>query len=451
MKQIRVLMVEDSEDDALLVERELKHAGYQVETRRVDTREEMIAALQSEKWDLIISDYAMPQFSGLAALEVYHQEEMDIPFLVVSGTIGEDTAVAMMKGGAHDYMMKNNLTRLGVALERELREADVRRQRRLAVERLRESEANSRALLNAFKDIAMLIETDGTVIALNEAAIQSLGKPLDQVVGQDLGTLVPEELLRNHKENIKRVIQSGEPENFEDIRDNKYYWNTIYPVFDPGNKVERLAIYSYDMTDRKLAEQQILQASRELEQAYDATLSGWSHALELRETETAGHSQRVVELTVTLASLMGIPEDELVHVRRGALLHDIGKMGLPDSILLKPGKLTEEEWVVMRQHPRYAYKLLSGIHYLKPALVIPLFHHERWDGSGYPHGLQGEEIPLSARIFAVIDCWDALMSNRPYRPAWPEEEVRAYLRKEGGKSFDPNVVDVFLRFTEKRE
>jgi len=182
----------------------------------------------------------------------------------------------------------------------------------------------------------------------------------------------------------------------------------------------------------------------ELAQAYDETLKGWSLALELRDNETQGHSQRVTEMTLHLARLIGIHDRELVHLRRGALLHDIGKMGIPDSILHKPGSLTKEEWEIMRKHPVYAYELLSPIAYLRPALDIPYNHHEKWDGTGYPRGLRGEQIPLAARIFAVVDVWDALRSSRPYRDAWPEENVRTYICEQATLYFDPQIVDIFL-------
>ena len=182
----------------------------------------------------------------------------------------------------------------------------------------------------------------------------------------------------------------------------------------------------------------------ELSLAYDATIVGWSRALELRDRETKGHSMRVTDLTIELARKMMMPADELIHVRRGALLHDIGKMGIPDGILNKPGPLTDEEWVVMRKHPVYAYNLLSPIEFLKPALDIPYSHHERFDGSGYPRGLKGKTIPLAARIFAVIDVWDALSSDRPYREAWPEEKVLKYINDQKGIQFDPEIVDIFL-------
>jgi PAS domain S-box-containing protein len=186
-------------------------------------------------------------------------------------------------------------------------------------------------------------------------------------------------------------------------------------------------------------------ANAELALAYDATIEGWSRALDLRDKETEGHSQRVTRMTLNLGRVMGLSEEALVHVRRGALLHDIGKMGVPDRIMLKPGPLTDDEWVVMKKHPTFAYEMLSPIHYLRSALEIPYCHHEKWDGTGYPRGLRGEKIPLAARIFAVVDVWDALSSDRPYRPAWPEEKVREYVREQAGKHFDPQMVETFLR------
>ncbi|HYA27036.1 MAG TPA: HD-GYP domain-containing protein, partial [Thermodesulfovibrionales bacterium] len=179
--------------------------------------------------------------------------------------------------------------------------------------------------------------------------------------------------------------------------------------------------------------------------AYDSTIEGWSRALDYRDKETEGHSQRVTELTLRIAREMGMNEEELTHVRRGALLHDIGKMGVPDSILLKAGALTDEEWKIMRLHPVYSYELLHPIAYLRPAIDIPYCHHEKWDGSGYPRGLKGELIPLSARIFAVVDVWDALRSDRTYRPAWTKEKTIENIRSLSGIQFEPKVVEEFLR------
>ena len=182
----------------------------------------------------------------------------------------------------------------------------------------------------------------------------------------------------------------------------------------------------------------------ELVQAYDETIEGWAHALDLRDNETEGHSRRVTELTFKLARMAGIEGEALAHIRRGALLHDIGKVGVPDSILLKPDKLTDEEWVVMRKHTDYAYALLSPIAYLHPAIDIPYCHHEKWDGSGYPRGLKGNQIPLTARLFAVVDIWDALRSDRPYRKGWSSEKTLEHIISLSGNELDPEVVDLFV-------
>jgi response regulator RpfG family c-di-GMP phosphodiesterase len=192
-------------------------------------------------------------------------------------------------------------------------------------------------------------------------------------------------------------------------------------------------------------------SNQELIQAYDTTLEGWARALELRDRETEGHTRRVTELTMRLARYMGIGDNEIVNLHRGVLLHDIGKMGVPDHILKKTGKLTENEWDEMRLHPIYAYNLLAPIAFLRSALDIPYCHHEHWDGSGYPRGLKGEQIPLTARIFSVVDNWDALLSNRPYRKAWPRQKVKDYLKESAGTILDPRIVKIFLAMLENDE
>jgi putative two-component system response regulator len=197
-----------------------------------------------------------------------------------------------------------------------------------------------------------------------------------------------------------------------------------------------------DTVSRKVIELEA--ANLQLQEAYEATLEGWVRALDLRDKETEGHTQRVTQAAIRLARAVGMEERDLVEVRRGALLHDIGKIGVPDRILLKPGPLTEEEWQIMRLHPSYAYEMLSPISYLRHALDIPYCHHEKWDGTGYPRGLRAEQIPLAARLFAVVDVWDALAHDRPYRAGWPEERVREYILERAGTHFDAQAVRAFV-------
>lgn len=188
----------------------------------------------------------------------------------------------------------------------------------------------------------------------------------------------------------------------------------------------------------------------QLSKIYDETIEGWSKAIEMRDKEMEGHSQRVVDLTLELAKKCGVKEYELDDIRRGAMLHDIGKIAIPDPILFKPGKLTDEEWLVMRKHPVYAFEFLTPITFLQKSIDIPYCHHEHWDGTGYPRGLKEEEIPLGARIFTIIDVWDALCADRCYRPAWSQADAKAYIIAQSGKMFDPKIIDQFITLINER-
>jgi putative nucleotidyltransferase with HDIG domain len=198
-------------------------------------------------------------------------------------------------------------------------------------------------------------------------------------------------------------------------------------------------------------EKRVIARTHELADAYDTTLEGWARTLELRDKETEGHSRRVTKITINVARALEIPEDEIVHIRRGAILHDIGKMAVSDEILRKKDKLTEIERAAIEQHPEIARQLLEPITFLKKALDIPYCHHEKWDGTGYPRGLKEREIPVPARIFAIVDVWDAIQSDRPYNKGWPREKAIEYIKQQVGSRFDPHIVDVFLRLIDKGE
>lgn len=219
-------------------------------------------------------------------------------------------------------------------------------------------------------------------------------------------------------------------------------------IFNPDEEslefFQSLAAQAAIAIDNATLFNELQTSNTELVIAYDSTIEGWGKALNLRDRETKDHTQRVTDLTVRIARIYGMRESEIVHVRRGALLHDIGKMGVPDTILMKDGPLTPEEEKIMHNHPMNAFQILMPIAYLRPALDIPYCHHEKWDGTGYPRGLKGEQIPIAARIFAMVDTWDALISERRYRRAWPRDKVKEYIHEQAGTQFDPNLVELFL-------
>lgn len=314
-----------------------------------------------------------------------------------------------------------------------------------------------RTLVETSPDAIVLIAPDGSILLGNNraAALHGLTSS-DELPGRNIFTLIAHEEHARAMEKLGTTVELGYVRDIEHTllrADGSWFpaEMSLSVIRDDENAPQAFIAVVRDITERKETQLRVgrlvldLQSMNiELERSYDATLNGWISALDLRDHETEGHSWRVTELSVQLARHMNMSEQEIVHLRRGALLHDIGKMGIPDSVLLKPGPLTEPEWDVMRRHPKYAYDWLSSIEFLRPALDIPYCHHEKWDGSGYPRGLKGEEIPLAARIFAVVDVWDALRSDRPYRPALPESSTRRYIMSHSGKHFDPAVVEAFL-------
>jgi GAF domain-containing protein len=254
--------------------------------------------------------------------------------------------------------------------------------------------------------------------------VKGLIEPLLSILGRPPGIFAP--LVYDRK--IKGMLNMVGPDLTEsDIPTLQAFANQIAVALENARLVSKLQA-----------------ANEELDSAYQKTLEGWVKALDLRDNETEGHTVRAAETTVHLARFMGISNEHIPHIRRGALLHDIGKMAIPDSILRKPGPLSEEEWQVMKLHPQTAHTWLSAIDYLKPAIDIPYCHHEHWDGRGYVQGLAGDEIPFWARIFTIVDVWDAMRSDRPYRKAIPEKNTLKYIKEESGKLFDPRVVEAFL-------
>jgi response regulator RpfG family c-di-GMP phosphodiesterase len=649
---LRLLIIEDSEDDARLLLREILRGGYEVESERVETADAMQSALTHQQWDLIICDFSLPRFSAPKALELLKQSGIDLPFIIASGTVGEESAVNALKAGAHDFIIKGNFARLIPAIQRELKDAEVRRERRerereleaiaLVSSKLRAAKTINQMLSRLLDQMLALIKAEmgsiwlydpirevieckiqrgwgdeyldssyrlgegipGQVVQLGKAILATDFRRSEQlreesraqipagiggacvplhaeenIVGvMFINVSQPRQLttgeirilnalaeiggnsihrMRLHEQTVQQLnrlaalrsidlaisnildlqitlklvisevikqlqvdaasvllLQPGSGK-LEYVAGQGFYTRHIEVTslrIGEGNAgravVERRIIEVPDLnTDRKymrpqlIADEQFIsyyavplitkgevkgvleifnrtklnpdnewldyletlggqtaiavensmlfqdlqRSNFELAMAYDATIEGWSRALDLRDRETEGHTQRVTDMTVSLARRMGFSEDRLVFIRRGALLHDIGKMGIPDYILHKPEELTEEELHIMQKHPQFAYDMLEPIAYLRDALSIPYSHHEKWDGTGYPRGLSGTQIPLEARLFAIVDVWDAITTDRPYRKSWPRDEALKYIREQSGKYFDPQLVEIFLQ------
>jgi len=332
---------------------------------------------------------------------------------------------------------------------------DITARRKAEIE-LRANEDRFRSLVQNSYEIIIVLSIEGKIIYESPSTTRILGYRPGKLLGQTPGFLVHPDDLASVEIAINGLLQKYKYDNTIEFRVRHANDSWIYleafgtNLLDhPG--VNGIVVTLRDISERKRSEVALQSAHIDLVEAYEATIEGWSRALDLRDHETEGHTQRVAEMTVRLASAIEIPESDWIHIRRGALLHDIGKMGIPDEILLKPGKLTEAEWVEMRRHPQYAYEMLHPIAYLRPALDIPFYHHEKWNGTGYPLHLKGEAIPLSARLFAVVDVWDALCSDRPYRKACSRSEVLNYFHEQIGEHFDPQIVKVFLDLASKEK
>lgn len=440
----RLLIVDDDPDVLNMLRELLAGDGYEV-VSAVNGRDGLHRATEVNP-DVILSDVIMPEMNGLELCRRLRDDPLlaEVPIILLTGLANSEDYVAGLRAGADDFISKpfervKLLARVGAVVR-------LNRYRRLVEER-----ARFERLIELSPDGILMVAPDGALEMANLAALRMLRLSRGQnglLQGKNLGDYV----LRAHVGDLMGLLGKAiaAPEAIfrqEAIlagADGTELPAEIAVGYCAWQGHPAVQLVVRDITERKAAEEAIRRAHAELTQACDHSLEGWSRALELRDRNTIGHAQRVADLTFRLARVMAVPEDELIHMRRGALLHDIGKMGIPDRILQKPGPLTDEEWDIMRQHPAYAFEMLAPIAYLRPALDIPCYHHERWDGGGYPHGLKAREIPLAARIFAVVDIWDALCSTRPYSSGWSRKDVRQHLQDLAGTHLDPDVVREFL-------
>ena len=456
---INILLIEDEDPHAELIERAFEGRGSRVQIRRVKSLTEARTQILIQEPSLIIADWRLPDGESMELLPD-HLDPLATPIILMTSYGNERIAVEALKSGALDYVVKSPESMLDMPhlAERAIGQWMARAERIHMQKALLDSEAQFRLLAENASDMIARLSTTGQMLYVSPACQTILGYTPEELTGTNSFDIVHEEDCQDVKDLFIGKLSDATRDATVTYRalhkDGNYIWleTTKTPILDPkSGSIIEVHSASRDITERKKAEKALQDAHENLQEAYQRTIEGWVRALDLRDRETEGHTQRVTELTIKVARTLDFSDEELSHIRRGALLHDMGKMAIPDEILQKPGPLNEIEWEKMRQHPRYVYEMLSPIAYLQPALEIPYCHHERWDGSGYPRGLKGEEIPLVARLFAIIDVWDALCSDRPYRKKVPQQEVIAYLREKSGHLFDPKLVDVFLCIMETQE
>lgn len=452
---IHILLVEDEDPHAELIQRAFEDQRNEFKIHRVRSLGEARDHLHTHAPRLIIADWRLPDGESMELLP-NHRDPLATPIILMTSYGNERIAVEALKSGALDYVVKSPESMLDMPhlARKALDQWTARADRIHMQEALSESEAQFRLLAENASDMITRLTTNGVMFYVSPACKTILGYTPEEMVGMKSFDLIHEE---DHPQikGLFKQIPGDTPYTITYRARHKnghYVWleTSARAILDHDSKgVFEIQAASRDITERKQSEEALHLAHNQLRDAYERTIEGWVRALDLRDRETEGHTQRVTEITVKVAKQLGFSEEELSHIKRGALLHDMGKIAIPDEILQKPGPLSETEWKKMRQHPMYAYEMLSPIAYLNPALDIPFYHHERWNGSGYPHGLKGEQIPLSARLFAIVDVWDALRSDRPYRKAIPRDQVIDYISENSNILFDPKLVDLFLKFVEE--
>jgi PAS domain S-box-containing protein len=447
---IHILLIEDDLDHAELIQRAFEDRGDGVRLNVAQTLAQARAHLKDSQPTLIIADWRLPDGESNTLL-TGEDHIPALPIIIMTSYGSERNAVEAMKLGALDYIVKSSESMMDMPhiAERAIQQWKILQEQERMQKALTEREAQFRLLAENSSDMISRHDIHGNFLYISPACQTLLGYEPAELIGQHVISLI-------HPEDASAFLELLSPSKWRDPtmavpyrarhKNGDYIWleTTAKIIYDQENYATEVQAASRDITERKQSQVALQRAHEDLRDAYDKTIEGWVMALDLRDRETEGHTQRVTEMAIRLGRELGCSDEELLHLRRGALLHDMGKMGIPDEILQKPGPLTNDEWDVMRRHPVYAYQMLSPIIYLNQALSIPYYHHERWDGTGYPQGLKGEEIPLFARLFAVVDVWDALSSDRPYRKRVPPKDVAEYIENEAGRLFDPFIVEKFL-------
>lgn len=450
----RLLFVEDDENDVLLLLREMKKNGVgEVDWKRVETADDFRTAIETEgPWDAILADYVLPAFDAVSALELFKTLETDIPFIVISGKVGEDVVVETMKAGAHDYILKDNLMRLGAALKREIRESKRRQRHRETRMALSDTEDKFRTIFNFIVDPVFVHQYPsagslGGFIEVNDAACEMYGYAREEflrMAPSDINTPGLEEISMKIYEDLETRGRSL-AEAAHRTRDGKTIPVELHINRCKLSGRDAMVTIARNITDKKAYESKILESATASQKAMESTIMTLARVIELRDPYTAGHQDKVSLAAAAIARELGFDDQQIRGIEVAGMIHDIGKITVPGDILSKPSKLSATEFELMKQTPAAAAGILQGVEFPWPIREIIGQHYEWLDGSGYPDGLSGDEIMPEARVLAVANVLDALSSHRPYRPAYKQEEALGILEKEKGAHLDPEAVDACIR------
>jgi PAS domain S-box-containing protein len=447
---IHILLIEDDPAHAELIQRAFEDRGNGACLTVTHTLARAREILSGSRPTIIVADWRLPDGES-STLLTEEQQPYAPPVVIMTSYGSERMAVEAMKSGALDYIVKSpeSMADMPHIVERAIEQWKTLREQERIQNTLAEREAQFRLLAENSSDMISRHDLQGCFLYVSPACHTVIGYEPGELIGRPFIPLIHPDDAKSMTDlfNSANVSNGSAATQYRARHKNgQYIWleTTARIIYDRQNKALEIQASSRDITERKQSQVALQRAHEDLQDAYDRTIEGWVLALDLRDRETEGHTQRVTAMAIRLARELSCTEEELVHIRRGALLHDMGKMGIPDEILQKPGPLSPEEWMTMRKHPLYAYQMLSPISYLNQALIIPYYHHERWDGSGYPRRLRSDEIPIESRILAVADVFDALTHDRPYKEAWTIENTVEEIRRNAGLHFDPTIVEAFM-------
>jgi len=453
-ESLRILILEDSASDAELVLRELGQLDGAACSEVIMTGDDLRAQLESDHWDVIVSDFSMPGFDAMEALEITRETHPLLPFVVMSGTIGEERAVELLRSGVTDYVMKEHLGRLGSVVKRAVREAREHQALNEAQLGLMRSAQEWLDTFNALSDAVLMLDAEGSIRRINRAAPELLCTTPDKLLGSRVA-----DVIRSICPDADRFLESWgvcPPARFEVgpcELPSVWFEVSCDPIDGNGHPATGHVLVLTDITQRKRSDAQLRSLFGRLKRTMDGTVAIAVRMVESRDPYTAGHQERVAELAVAIARRLHLDDDAVELIHTAARLHDVGKIAVPAEILVKPGQLQELEWELIKRHPVVGAEIIKDAEFEGPIHEIVLQHHERLDGSGYPLGLAGDAICREAQIVAVADVTEAMTAHRPYRPACTTDQVFAEL--SGGRTirYAPDIVDAcldYLRQTETR-